>query len=407
MAATLSSCDVAVIGLGAMGAAALYQLSRRGVKAIGIDRFSPPHDQGSTHGETRITRQGIGEGAQYSPLALRSHEIWRELEAETGRSLLVESGCLVIAAQDLAPSTGLRTDFLTQTRRAAERYGVAHEILSADEVRRRFPHFAPRDHEIGYFEPGGGYVRPEECIAAQLESAQALGAQTFLGTVVRDLRPEGDGVRIVTDNGDILAGQAIVAAGAWAPGLLGGAFRKVLTPMRQVMHWYAVDPEWESAWENGPVFIWQHGKGAGQNFYGFPSIPGSHAMKTATEQYEASVDPDRVERAIDPTEPRAMYERHLEGRFHGVRPQAAKSLTCLYTVTPDSDFVIDRHPDHERILVVSPCSGHGFKHSAAIGEAAAEVTFEGRSRIDLSGFAMKRFDGMGLREGAFHPAMQA
>ncbi|MBM6593316.1 N-methyl-L-tryptophan oxidase [Microvirga pudoricolor] len=407
MADTPSSCDVAVIGLGAMGAAALYQLARRGVKAVGIDRFSPPHDQGSTHGETRITRQGIGEGAQYSPLALRSHEVWRELEAETGRSLLVACGCLVVASKEFARPTGLRADFLTQTRQAAERYGIAHEMLSADEIRRRFPHFAPRDHEIGYFEPGGGYARPEECIAAQLDVAGRMGARTILGTVVREVRPEGGSVRIVTDRGEILAGQAIVAAGAWAPGLMGEAFEKVLTPMRQVMHWYALDPAWENAWERGPVFIWQHGKGAGQSFYGFPSIPGSHTMKTATEQYEASVDPDRVERAIDPEEPRLMYERHVAGRFNGVRPESAKSLTCLYTVTPDSDFVIDRHPDHDRILVVSPCSGHGFKHSAAIGESAAEVVAEGRSRIDLSGFAMKRFDSLALAGGVFNPAMQA
>ncbi len=385
------SCDVVVIGLGAMGSAALYQLAKRGVKAVGIDRFSPPHDRGSTHGETRITRQAIGEGEVYVPLALRSHEIWKELEAETGERLLVQNGCLVVDSAIPASGGVIRTAFLERTRRAAMAYKIPHEMLDADEIRRRYPQFTPGENEIGYFEPGGGYLNPERCVAVQLERARAMGAVTQLGTRVISVSPDGDGVRIVTDQGELSAGQAIVSAGSWAPSLLGAPFGQLLSPTRQVMHWFQVDPDHARHWSTSPVFIWCHGANPSDFFYGFPSLSGSDAVKTAGEQYDASVHPDEVERAVTPDESAAMREAHLAGRVRGLRPHAARAVTCLYTVTPDSHFLIDRHPESDRILVVSPCSGHGFKHSAAIGEVAAQCMVDGASEIDISAFALSRF----------------
>ncbi len=385
-----SSYDVAVVGLGAAGAAALYQLAKRGGRAIGIDRFRPPHDQGSTHGETRITRQAIGEGAAYVPLALRAHEIWRELEAETGERLLVQNGCLILGRKEETSEGAVRNAFMTQTRDAARQYGLAHELLDATEVRRRYPQFTPQEDTIGYFEPGGGYLNPERCVAAQLTRAEALGVHTRLGTVVRSLERDGGGVRILTDGGDILAGQVIVTAGAWAPGLLGAPFDRLLSPTRQVMHWFPV-VDHAAHWIESPVYIWAHGPKPNDFFYGFPSLPGSGTVKAAGEQYDASVDPDRVERRVGAGEAQADYSTHFAGRLSGLRPEPVKSVTCLYTVTPDSNFLIDRHPENERILVASPCSGHGFKHSAAVGEALAQVVSEGQSRIDLSAFALSRF----------------
>jgi sarcosine oxidase len=385
------SYDIAVIGLGAAGSAALYQLAKRGVRAIGIDRFAPPHDQGSTHGETRITRQAIGEGAAYVPLALRSHEIWRELEAETGERLLTQNGCLIIGDLDQMAQGAVRNGFMQQTLDAAKSYGIAHEVLNAAEVRRRFPQFMPGRELTGYFEPGGGYLNPETCVAAQLQRAKALGAETRLGTVVKAIDRDGNGVRISTGGGDVLASQVIVSAGAWAPGLLGAPFDRLLRPTRQVMHWFPVEAELETAWTSGPVFIWAHGSGPNDFFYGFPSLPGSGTVKTAGEQYDHTIEPDHVERRIGEAEAGEMHASHVAGRLNGLSPDAVKSITCLYTVTPDSNFLIDRHPDNERILVASPCSGHGFKHSAAIGEALAQTVVEGRSTIDLSAFALSRF----------------
>ncbi|HZW47020.1 MAG TPA: N-methyl-L-tryptophan oxidase [Microvirga sp.] len=385
------SCDVAVIGLGAMGSAALYQLAKRGVKAIGIDRFAPPHDQGSTHGETRITRQAIGEGEAYVPLALRSNEIWKELEAETGKRLLVQNGCLVVDSTSPASNGVIRAAFLQRTQKAAIAYNIPHEMLDAAEIRRRHPQFTPREDEIGYFEPGGGYLNPERCVAVQLERARALGAVTQLGTRVISVSPSGDGVRIVTDQGELLAAQAIVSAGSWAPSLLGAPFTQFLSPSRQVMHWFEVDPDYARHWSASPVFIWCHGSSPNDFFYGFPSLSGSNAIKTAGEQYDAFIQPDEIERNVTPAESTAMREAHLAGRVRGLRSDAARAVTCLYTVTPDSNFLIDWHQESDRILVVSPCSGHGFKHSAAIGEVAAQCIVDGSSKIDISAFALSRF----------------
>ncbi|MCG7393489.1 N-methyl-L-tryptophan oxidase [Microvirga sp. ACRRW] len=385
------SYDVAVIGLGAMGAAALYQLAKRGVKAVGIDRFSPPHDQGSTHGETRITRQAIGEGAVYVPLALRSNEIWEELEAETGERLLTRNGCLIVEAVNSVSNGVVRAAFLDRTKQAAKAYGIPHDMLDAAEIRRRYPQFTPREDEIGYFEPGGGYLNPERCVGVQLERARALGAAAELGTRVLSVSPDGNGVRIITDRGELLAGQVIVSAGAWAPSLLGEPFKRLLTPSRQVMHWFEVDPDYAEHWSKSPVFIWSHGPSPNDFFYGFPSLSGTNAIKTAGEQYDAFVHPDEIERAVTPAESDAMRAEHLSGRVQGLRRQALRAATCLYTMTSDSNFLIDRHPESDRILVVSPCSGHGFKHSAAIGEVAAQWVLDGKTGIDVSAFALSRF----------------
>src|SRR5208337_5553940 len=162
------TADCLVIGLGAVGSAALYQVAKLKARVIGIDRFVPPHDQGSSHGDTRITRQAIGEGREFVPLVLRSNQIWEELEAATGRNLMVRNGALVLAAPGLPGNHHGSTSFLQDTLRAADEFGIAHEVLAADEIRRRFPQFRLRGNEIGYFEPGAGFLRPEACIETQL-----------------------------------------------------------------------------------------------------------------------------------------------------------------------------------------------------------------------------------------------
>ncbi len=382
--------DVAVIGLGAMGSAALYQLARRGARVVGIDRYHPPHSHGSTHGETRITRRGIGEGEAYVPLATRSHEIWRQLEAETGRALFHEVGSIVISEHDDNVARPGRTGFIRRSLAAAERYGIPHEILDADEIRRRFPNLAPEDSEIGYYEPGGGYLVPENCVAAQLDRAEKLGATMQLGQTVTgiDASPSGASIRLA-DGSTLFAGEVIVSAGPWAPGLLGAPFDRILKPTRQVMHWFALAPDATPAWQASPVFMWPHGESEDGFFYGFPSLDGL-SVKTADEFYGAASDPDHIDRQVPESDSRRMFDAHLRGRLVDVTPRPIRTATCIYTATPDSMFLIDRHPEHGNILVVSPCSGHGFKHSAAIGESVAQWALDGSSAIDLNSFSLSR-----------------
>ena len=383
--------DCVVVGLGAMGAAALHQMAKRGARAVGVDRYAPPHALGSSHGESRITRQAVGEGAAYVPFAVASQRIWRELEAETGLDLFTQCGALVMGPGDgVTTHHGMR-DFTARSIDAAERHGIAHEVMDGAEVARRFTMFLGlRGDEKAYYEAEGGYLRPENCIAAQLTRARALGADIRTGTDVLSVAQDGAGVRVETSGGTLLADRAVVSAGAWTAPLLGAPFDRLLTVSRQLLHWYALDDmgAYDAA---SPVYIWMHGRSDRDYFYGFPPLPGDPRVKVAAEQYETTTTAEAVDRRVDPSESVGMYRANVAGRLAGATPRLAGAAACLYTVTPDRGFIIDRHPEQDRVLVVSACSGHGFKHSAGIGEAVAELLAEGRTGMDLRPFALSRF----------------
>lgn len=381
--------DVAVVGLGAMGAAALYQLARRGVHAVGIDRYDPPHKLSSSHGETRITRCAVGEGEELVPLVLRSHQLWRELEAETGETLLEACGFLMMAPRGVRAGHHDKKDYLRRTVTAAERHGIPHEMLDGASIAARFPAFETREEE-GYFEPGGGFVYPERCITAQLNRAKALGATVRPNTMVTHMQPEAGGVHIEMGDETLIADRVVVAAGAWAADLLGPAFVPLLIPRRQILHWFPIADEALFLPGACPSYIWMYGPGTDEYFYGFPAQPGSGFAKVASEQSVGRTHPDMVDRTVSPQERGAMFAAHIAGRLRGAIPGPGPSAVALYTNTPDTRFVIDRHPDSDRILAVSPCSGHGFKHSAAIGEAVAELVTAGHSTIDITSFGLQR-----------------
>lgn len=398
---------VAVVGLGAMGAATLYQLARRGVPAIGIDRFHPPHTMGSSHGETRITRVAVGEGEAYVPFVRRSHEIWRELEAATGQELLNQCGLLMMAPRGVRTGHHGKTDFLNRTATVARTHAIPHERLEADAIAARFPAFLLDGTEEGYFEPSGGFVHPERCIAAQLHEARRLGATVLTGRTVHSMERDGagmavrthdgtavhtnDGTAVHTNYGTIHADQVVVSAGAWTGAMLGAPFQPVLVPRRQVLHWLPLADAAPFAPARCPAYIWMHGASPEDYFYGFPALPGSNEVKVASEQYALESDPDRLDRTVLPEEAEAMSAAHTHGRLRGAG-HPSRGAVCMYTVTPDAGFVIDRHPVHDRVVVVSACSGHGFKHSAGIGESVAQLVCEGRSRIDLAPFRFGRLD---------------
>jgi sarcosine oxidase len=368
-------CDVVVVGLGAYGAATLYQLAKAGVSAVGIDRFAPPHDRGSSHGDTRITRAGVGEGEAYVPLALRSHAIWRELEAESGAQLYLDCGLLIVdGAQDAAfhGKPGIGASSIAHARTG----GVPHEVLTPAETMRRFPQFHLQGHETVYFEPGGGLVFPERCIAAQLAAAAALGARVVTGEAVTAVRPVAGGVEIETEAGLVVgADRAVIAAGGWTPGLVGAPLAKMRL-LRQTLHWFEPEDWRPYAPERCPTYIWTHGADDEASFYGFPVIEGlaRRGVKVATEQYrDALMRPEDMDREVTPAESAALFRDHLAGRLLGLTPHVRHAAACFYTNAPDSDFAIGPHPESERVLVVSACSGHGFKHSAGTGEHIAKL----------------------------------
>lgn len=386
--------DVLVVGLGAVGSAALYQSAKLGARAIGIDRFIPPHDQGSSHGDTRITREAIGEGREFVPLVLRSNQIWEELEAATGCSLLTRNGGLVLASPSMPGDHHGSTSFIQDTLAAATEFGITHEVLSTSEVRRRYPQFHLRGDEIGYFEPGAGFLRPEACIEIQLNLAAQLGARVVTSETVIGCKAMPDGTVEVTAGANVYnAAKVIVTAGPWIQKLLGESYTVHFKIHRQVLFWFALamNPEQYTP-ERFPVFIWIAGNRPRDMMYGFPAVDGPHGgVKIAAEQYDATVDPDAVSRTVTDAEISAMYTEYIAPRFPGVSAKCLRTATCLYTVTPGAKFIVDRFRDCENVIFASACSGHGFKHSAALGEALALQALGRPSHIDLSGFSLERF----------------
>jgi len=384
--------DAIVLGLGAIGSAALYQLAKRGRKVLGIDQFSPPHNYGSSHGETRIIRRAIGEGEAYVPLVLRSYELWREIENKIGKELLTITGGLTLESQNSEAVMHGRRNFLDQAIGCAKKFNIRHEILETQDIQKRYPQFSVTS-ERGYFEYDTGFLRPELCVDAQLQLAKSNGASVHADEKVTSISPQENSGVCVQTNGSVYAAESlIVSAGPWISEFMPAAYREYFNVYRQVMYWFDVKEEFRLTFLPGrfPIFIWIFGKGSQFGFYGFPTVDGK-TIKLASEQFAVATTPDEVDRAVTRSEEKAMYKNYVMSRIPGLSDVCSGAVSCLYTMTPDANFVIDFHPDNNRIIIASACSGHGFKHSAAIGEVLSELVIDGKSNIDISSFSMKRF----------------
>ena len=391
MAEMAITADIVIVGLGAVGSAALYQAAKLGAKVIGIDQFTPPHDQGSSHGETRITRQAIGEGREFVPLVLRSNQIWEELETATGRELMTRNGGLVLAVPQLKGSHHGSRLFLQDTIEAAEAFGIAHEKLGTDEIHRRFPQFRLTSDEEGYFEPGAGFLRPELCVETQLAEARRLGAEVRTAEKVLEVKSNATAVEIRTEKESYSAAKVILTTGPWIVRFLTTEHAPHFRVYRQTLCWFAIERHAEQyAPERFPVFIWITGTRVQDMLYGFPAIDGAAGgVKVATERYENTVDPDNVPRDVDERSVAEMWTAYIAPRFPDLSERCLRTATCLYTVTPDAKFVIDCADDSRDIIFASACSGHGFKHSPAVGEALVQRALGLAETVELSGFAIK------------------
>ncbi len=382
--------DLIIVGLGAAGAAAAYQAAKRGAKVLGIDQYSPPHALGSSHGDSRITRVAIGEGEHYTPIVRRSHQIWRDIEAKTGEELLVVTGGLIVSSGARKATTHV-PGFFENTLGAARRFAIEHEMLDARELRELFPQFNVSDNEIGYYEPGAGYLRPEACVRAQLSLAAELGAQLHRNERVLSIADEGGIARVGTEASEYAAREVIVAAGAWVAQFLDAGLARHFRVTRQVLYWFeTTGPIEEFTAPRFPVWIWEL-QDRENVIYGFPAIDGAAGgVKIATERYADATSPGEASREVAPQEIEGMHRNLVAPYLRGVGERCVKAVACLYTATPDFHFAIGRHPRMPHVIIASPCSGHGFKHSAAIGEAIAELACEGRSALDLAPFSLAR-----------------
>jgi sarcosine oxidase len=367
--------DVVVVGVGGMGSAALYHLARRGKRVLGLERFDLLHEQGSSHGYTRIIRLAYFEHSDYVPLLRRAYELWRELEAEAGEQLLHVTGIV---------EGGER--ILDGVLRSCADHDLAHEVLTGDVVAARFPAFRlPADMEV-VFQADGGFVVPERCIVSHVAGALAHGAEMRARERVLEWEATGNGVRVRTDRGTVEAERLVLAAGAWSDEvarLPAGSVRAV----RQVLAWFQPTRSELFTPERMPVFNLILD---GDHFYGFPAygIPGVKLGRY--ERDGESGDPDGISR--EPTAADEVRLRELAGRYlpEGAGPTVALK-TCLFELSPDEHFLIDLHPESGDVVVAAGFSGHGFKFCSVVGEILADLAVEGSTKHDIGLFRIDRF----------------
>ena len=369
--------DSIVIGLGATGGAALAELARRGRRTLGIEQFHIANQRGSSHGETRIIRLGYYEHPSYVPLVRRAYELWRDLERNSGRRLLHVTGIL-----EMGPPEG---ELVAGTLAASRAHGIAHEILDAAALMRRFPAFrVPRDF-VGVHQADGGFLDAEDAVLAQVGAAQAHGAQVRTALRVRAIEPLAGGVRVATDNGAFEAASVVVSAGAWLPKLLPG-LQIPLRATRQAVGWF--EPAEPAPFARGacPVFMIESKHGI---HYGFP-LHGRGVKIAKHFHREETLDPDLVAAPFAAAD-EAIIRTAIADHIPGANGPLARSATCLYTMAPDGDFILDRLPGAPQIVMASACSGHGFKFAPVLGEILADLATDRTPAHDISRFRLARF----------------
>ncbi|MEU7411562.1 N-methyl-L-tryptophan oxidase [Streptomyces sp. NPDC042638] len=362
------SYDVIVIGLGGMGSAAAHHLSARGARVLGLEKFGPVHNRGSSHGGSRITRQSYFEDPAYVPLLLRAYELYEELERATGRDIAVLCGGVMVGPPDSRTVSG--------ALRSARQWDLPHEVLDAKEIRRRFPTLAPDDGEVALYEAKAGLVRPENMVAAHLQLATRQGADLHFEEPMVRWEPYRDGVRVHTAENTYTAARLVVCPGAWAPRLLTG-LGVPFTIERQVMYWFRPKGGTERFRPaHHPVYIWEDA--AGVQVYGFPAIDGpGQGAKVAFFRKGRETTPESIDRTVHEHEIQAMAE-HMSRCVPDLPGTFLKAATCMYSNTPDEHFVITRHPAHpESVTVACGFSGHGFKFVPVVGEILADLALTG------------------------------
>ena len=374
------SWDVIVIGCGGFGAACLAELSGRGLRVLGLDHFAPPHDRGSSHGETRIIRKAYFEHPDYVPLLHRAWDLWADLSERSGGGLLNRCDLVMTGAAD--------SEVVRGARESAAQHGLAVENLTAAEGRARYPVLAiPESHDV-VVERTAGWLAVERCVAAHLQQAKNLGAELQTGVHVTGVRGAGTGVEVDSSVGRFSAGAAIVNCGPWTGSLLPD-YGRLITVLRKTLFWYAaVDDACVGSAEvcrDFPMFLMD--LPAGQ-FYGVPSA-NPWGMKVGEHSGgELVSDPGQVRReltAADAVAVDGFVGRHLRGLQAG----AVRGAVCQYSMSPDGHFLVDRHAEWP-VVVNAGFSGHGFKFTPVIAEAAADLVERGRTGLPIDFLSRRR-----------------
>lgn len=382
---------IIVIGLGGIGSAALYYLSKHHKSTLGIDQFQVPHVLGSTHGGSRITRLANGEGEFHTRLAMRAATLWRAAENATQRDLLHQCGGILVSHQRAgsAKSTFNNTEnYFERTVQLAAQFNIPHEIWNAQEAHQKYPQFHFAAGEDIYYEPSAGYLRPEAAIETHLQLAQHNGAELRQQAAVLNIDETPHGVRVETSQGVFIAGQVVIAAGPWIGKVLL-PYHHLFRIIRQIVFWFDVADWRQFQPEVFPVYISPSRSGE-KGTYGFPAIDGKNGgIKIASEYLAQAVDIDEVDRTVHEEEIAEIYQHDIQPYLRNVMARCLHASTCLFTETPDHGFLIDRHPQMNSVIVASPCSGYGFKFAPALGELIAQI-IAGENNADIKKFSFDR-----------------
>jgi len=369
--------DLIVVGLGAMGGAAAYHAARRGARVLGLDANPPGHQLGSSHGATRATRTAYFEAPDYVPLVRRATAHWQALEAETGQSLLTLSGALYLGP----PGNGLTAGVI----RAARQHGLPYDALAGAGFARRFPGFALPDGWEAVWEAGGGILRADACLRAHLDLARKQGADLRFETPALSWQPDGEGVIVETPDGPLKAGAMILTPGPWAAQALADLALPLSCRRIPVVHLDATDPGRYPA-SDLSVYFWMTPQGI---YAGFPHLDGE-GVKIMRHDKGDDCTPATVRRGID-AEDTAQITRFTARYMPAASGPVREALTCLYTMTPDNHFILDRHPGLPGLVYACGFCGHGFKFAPVIGEALSDLALDGATDLPVEFLAAGRF----------------
>jgi sarcosine oxidase len=370
--------DVIVAGVGGMGSAACYHLAKRGKRVLGLEKFDLGHSMGSSHGLTRIIRIAYFEGEHYVPLLKRAAELWTETGREANTQLLYVTGSL-----DIAPEG---EGFVESSHGSCLKHDLKHEVLDNAELRKRYPQFTLTSKHHALWQPDGGFVASERAIYTHAGLAMKHGAELRFNEPILSWKPTKDGgLEVKTERTTYTAGHLVLSSGAWMPELVP-ELGKTEHIVKQAIGWFGVKNPAQFMPERFPVFILTVEEG---NFYGFPlwehpgfKLGGPHFAREP-------IDPNNPDRTPSPKQIAAI-RNCLKRYIPDANGDPMTIKGCMYTVTPDEHFVVDRLPATPQVIALSPCSGHGYKFCSVLGEVAADLVIKGETPFDISELSIRR-----------------
>ena len=368
-----------------MGSAAAWHLARDRRKVLLLERYEIAHSNGSSHGQSRIIRRSYTDPI-YVPMVELSFRLWRELEAESGEGLMVTTGGL-----DLGPSD---SEYLRSCRATMEQAGIPFDALDATNLRKRFPQFKVTDDTQANYQADAGILRATRCVETMVRMAQKHGAVVHANESVTDFHVWKGSIEIASDKNRYAAEHVVITGGSWnGPLMQKLGLNLPLEPLRQQKAYF--EPLERAPFEVGrfPIWISKTYHPQIEEMYGFPWLAGTPGIKLAlhnADQSRERCDPNNMNRTLDPNYI-GWLRKWLEQHIPGAAGKYKEGAVCIYTMTPDRNFILDRHPEYPQIAFGAGFSGTGFKFGVGIGRILADLATKGTGPVDLTPFRLERF----------------